>query len=248
VKAMVAVAEKFDDFHKIIGLSEKYKNFIVPALGLHPVKPGSHDTESRSVTLEDYQMAETFLREHHNILVAIGEVGLDFTPYNVKSSNDKEVQRNIFRKQIQLAREFGLPLNVHSRSAGRPTIQTLISEGATAVLLHAFDGKVSVARQGVEAGFYFSVPPSVIRSEQKQRLVRSIPLSNLLLETDAPALGPEKQIRNEAKNIEISCQEIARIKNISVDEVKESTTANALRLFPRLTNLYNICDDVTYNF
>eukprot|EP00795_Rhopilema_esculentum_P003509 gene3509-1895_t len=236
VKAIVAVCEFPKDFSIVLELSTRYPGFIHPCVGAHPV--------------QEFEKTEEFVRQNAKLLVGIGEVGLDFTPYIIKSPKDKEIQREVFKRQIQLAKDFSLPLNVHSRSAGRPVIDILIQEGRYApsrhrvlpvamcakdVVLHAFDGKPSVAMKGVDAGYFFSVPPSVIRSEQKQRLIKQIPLANLLLETDAPALGPVKQERNEPKNIEISCREISKIKNISVAHVIEETTKNALRLFDRLS-------------
>ncbi|XP_041668400.1 tatD DNase domain containing 3-like isoform X3 [Cheilinus undulatus] len=227
--ALLAVAEHAGEFEKIIELSQRFPGFIFPCLGVHPVQEVSPEKQ-RGATAQDLDAALPIIEKYKEHLVAIGEVGLDFTPRYVSSDSDKESQRQVLIHQAQIAKELDLPLNVHSRSAGRPTIQLLKEQ----VLLHAFDGKPSVAMEGVKAGYFFSIPPSIIRSEQKQKLVKQLPLENICLETDSPALGPEKQVRNEPKNISISAEYISKIKGVSLQMVMEVTTQNALRLFPKL--------------
>uniref|UniRef100_A0A2K6C6Y0 TatD DNase domain containing 3 n=1 Tax=Macaca nemestrina TaxID=9545 RepID=A0A2K6C6Y0_MACNE len=215
VVALVAVAEHSGEFEKIMQLSERYNGFVLPCLGVHPVQ-GLLPEDQRSVTLK---------------------VGLDFSPRFAGTDEQKEEQRQVLIRQIQLAKRLNLPVNVHSRSAGRPTINLLQEQGADKVLLHAFDGRPSVAMEGVRAGYFFSIPPSIIRSGQKQKLVKQLPLTSICLETDSPALGPEKQVRNEPWNVSISAEYIAQVKGISVEEVIEVTTQNALKLFPKLRHL-----------
>jgi len=170
-----------------------------------------------------------FIRSHRDKLVAIGEVGLDY--WMVKEESDREIQREIFRSFIELGKELELPLNVHSSSAGRHAVDVLLKAAAGKVQLHAFDGKLSAALPAVEAGFYFSIPPSVIRSEQKQKLVRKLPLSTLLIETDSPVLGPVPQERNEPANASIAVKVISELKGITVDEVVEAVAENSRLLY-----------------
>jgi TatD DNase family protein len=99
------------------------------------------------------------------------------------------------------------------------------------VQLHAFDGKAASALPALEEGFFFSIPPSVIRSPQKQKLVRRLPLSNLLVETDSPVLGPTNKERNEPSNVMISVNVISELKNISKEEVLETVFENTYRLY-----------------
>nr|XP_033794364.1 putative deoxyribonuclease TATDN3 isoform X2 [Geotrypetes seraphini] len=232
IVALVAVAEHTEEFEKIIQLSERFSGFVMPCLGVHPVQDVS-SKEQRSATLEDLAAALPLIEHYKDKLLAVGEVGLDFTPRIACTEDQREEQRQVLIRQIELAKRLDLPLNVHSRSAGRPTINLLKQQGAEKVLLHAFDGKPSVAMEGVKAGYYFSIPPSIIRSGQ-QKLVKQLPLDCLCLETDSPALGPEKQVRNEPKNISISAEFIAKVKGIPVETVLTATTQNALKLFPRL--------------
>uniref|UniRef100_A0A914GSV8 Deoxyribonuclease TATDN3 n=1 Tax=Globodera rostochiensis TaxID=31243 RepID=A0A914GSV8_GLORO len=233
VNGALVVAEFADDFERILALAQQFPDFILPCLGMHPVQRGF---VSCSETLYKKDAVEEWIRAHSDKLYAVGEVGLDFKPQHVKNGDiDKEEQRKVLRAQIELANELHLPLNVHSRSAGTPAIDWLVAHGARAVLLHAFSGNVKSARNGIKNGFYFSIPPSFTLSEQKVALIREIPLSQLCLESDSPVLGPVPGERNEPKNIKLSAEFIARIKDVSLDEVMRATTANAKRLFSKLT-------------
>ncbi len=169
------------------------------------------------------------IRDRRDDLIGIGEVGLD--RWMIKDEDSREVQRRLFGRFIDLAIELDLPLNVHSRSAGSYAIELLLERGAKKVQLHAFDGKASKARPAVETGYFFSVPPSVVRSQQKQKLVERLPLDCLLLETDSPVLAASREERNEPANVRIALQEIARIKELPVDEVAERILENTRALY-----------------
>ena len=219
VKAVVSVGETLADAERNLQLSEEIGEMFRPAAGLYPT----------ILDLDQADELEIFIRAHRDRLVAIGEVGLDH--WKVQDETDRETQRQIFAQFIDLSRALDLPLNVHSRSAGRPTIELLLERSAEKVLLHAFDGRAAKALPALEAGFYFSIPPSVVRSKQKQKLLRRLPLSALLVETDSPVLGPDPDQRNEPANVAVSVRLIAEIKDVSEEEVVEAIEANTFALF-----------------
>ncbi|XP_062571985.1 putative deoxyribonuclease TATDN3 [Saccostrea cucullata] len=166
-------------------------------------------------------------------ICAIGEVGLDFQPRITPDTSHKDTQRSVLKAQVELANKLNLPLNVHSRSAGKQTIAALKEFGARIVLLHAFDGRPSTAMEGIAKGYFFSIPPSIVRTEQ-MKLVKQLPIDNMVLETDCPGLGPVKGERNEPANVQIPCDYIAKVKGMTSQEVKRITSQNAIKLFPRL--------------
>jgi len=218
ISAVLSVSEDLMDAEKTLQLAARYP-MVRAAAGLYP-------------THLDFDLAEkmrTFIRAHRDKLVSIGEVGLDY--WMVKDEAQQEIQREIFRSFIDLGKELSLPLNVHSRSAGRHTVALLLESGAGRIQLHAFDGKAASALPAVEAGFFFSIPPSIVRSEQKRKLVRKLPLSCLLVETDSPVLGPVPQERNEPANALIAAKAIAEIKEIAEAEVAEAIQENMRRLY-----------------
>ena len=221
VVALIAVGENLADARKNLELAERHP-MLKPAAGLYPDVLDVNQAE---------QMAD-FIRQNRSRLTAIGEVGLDY--WVIKDDSDKALQRSIFKIFIELSKELNLPLNVHSRSAGRHAIALLLENKAERVQMHAFDGKSGAALPAVEAGYFFSIPPSVVRSRQKQKLVNQLPLSCLLLETDSPVLGPSSEERNEPANIWHSVKTIAALKNVSEEAVLSAVSENTEKLYGKL--------------
>ncbi len=163
-------------------------------------------------------------------LAAIGEVGLDRRV--VVAADRRRAQATLLEELAGLAAALDLPLNVHSRSAGHYALDLLRACGAKRVLMHAFDGKAGHAQRAAEQdGFLFSIPPSIVRSRQKQKLVRALPLEHLALESDAPVLGPVPGQRNESANLALVVDAIAEIKSVDPRRVEALTTDNARALF-----------------
>ncbi|MCF8111093.1 MAG: TatD family hydrolase [Desulfobacteraceae bacterium] len=218
VKRMIAVGENMEDAVRNLELTEKYPELLFAA-GLYPLyaEPGAAE--------EMYE----FIRQNKSKLAAIGEVGLDFR--TAKDGAEKDLQKKVLEGFAELGLKLDIPLNVHCRSAGRQAVSLLLEKGVKKAQLHAFDGKAGSALPGVEAGYFFSVPPSVVRSRQKQKLVRRLPLSCMLIESDSPVLGPEPGKRNEPANCTIALEAIASLKNISVEQAAEAIHENTECLY-----------------
>lgn len=221
VGAIIAVGENLADARRNVQLARTYP-MLKAAAGLFPT---ILDSDQAGAVI-------AFIVQHRPDLVAIGEVGLDY--WMAKEDAQKALQREIFTRFIDLSNRLDLPLNVHSRAAGRHAIAMLLENNARRVQLHAFDGKAGSALAAVEAGYFFSIPPSVVRSRQKQKLVKQLPLASLLVETDSPVLGPDPNTRNEPANLIVSIEAIAQIKDIAVEAVTEAVSQNTVRLYEKL--------------
>ncbi|ORZ15930.1 hypothetical protein BCR42DRAFT_392874 [Absidia repens] len=233
VQHIISVSETIDDANDVMTLATQSDGMIWPSLGLHPVQYTT--TGERSVTMDDWNSFQPILEKaiQDKSVVCIGEIGLDFSKHILQQNANnvtqdeptlRQIQSDIFKAQVELAIKHGLPINVHSRSAGHYALSILYDCGATLIELYQESRRKRVL---------FSIPPSIIRSPQKETLAKTIPITALLLESDSPALGPEKGQDNEPKNIKISAEEIARIKSVSVETVVDHTTQNALRLFKK---------------
>jgi TatD DNase family protein len=229
---IISVPETLENCQSVLDISLKNPK-IRPCAGLHPVQPIGENF--RFVQLADWTAFEPWLQENHTHLIGLGECGLDYSPHFPGWTSDtKDIQLAVFKNHLQASKTYHLPVNVHSRSAGHYAIDAMIESQVGQGLLHAFDGHVKYALKGAQNGFYFSVPPSVVRSPSLEKLVKALPMANLVLESDAPALGPVKGEPNHPDNIRIACEAIARIKGVAMEHVISLTRENTLKLFPKL--------------
>ena len=220
VTAAVVVGEDYEDNLRVLDLAAS-SSFILPAIGHHPWRI---DRARR-----DIPRTLRLIEENRQTIVAIGEVGLDYRV--AEAADGREEQRGVFREFIEIGLALDLPLSVHVRSAGHYVIDMLREHGVTRAALHAFDGKARYALEGAVAGYTFSIPATVLVSRQKQKLVAALPDDSLLLESDAPALGPERGVRNEPAVMIRSLERIAEIRGTTPEAVASLTTHNTRRVF-----------------
>jgi|SRR3989344_534367 len=203
---------------KSLELSEKFKE-IKCALGAYPI-------DALSMSAEELKKELDFIKKNGKDIVAIGEVGIDF-----KESEDKIKQIEIFRKFIRLSKKIKRTLIIHSRKAEKEVVDILEEEKAEKVLMHCFSGNMKLVERIVGNGWNLSIPAIVKYSEHFQNIVKMVPISNLLCETDSPFLHPEKKSNNTPENVIESYKKIAEIKCISIKECEKVIEDNFKRLF-----------------
>lgn len=208
---------------KAMELVEEY-DFLYAAIGWHPV-------DAIDATEEDFKWIKELSK--HPKVVAIGETGLDY--YWDKSP--KEIQQEVFRKQIRLAKELKLPIVIHNRDATEDIVTILKEENASEVggIMHCFGGSVETAKECIDMNFYISLggPVTFKNAKKPKEVATEIPLENLLIETDCPYLTPHpfRGKRNEPSYVSLVAEEIARLKDIPVEEVQQVTFENACKVF-----------------
>ncbi|MHA1928251.1 MAG: TatD family hydrolase [Candidatus Thorarchaeota archaeon] len=219
---MISSAITKDTWVKSIEIGQQYDNVEI-AIGLDPMQWSF---------VED---AITFIRDNVENIIAIGEVGLDH--YIVRDHDDRDKQENAFREIIAVSNQLKLPIQIHSRSAGRKALEVLADMEAHEVHMHAFDGKASLARTASrDRGYYFSIPTSVVRAPQKRKLVKAVAIERIMVETDSPVLGAVKGSRNEPKNVQIAVSEIADILHRDEEEMRNIILENTLRLYSKISS------------
>lgn len=209
-------------FDRILMLCEKYEN-VFGAVGVHPEDVDSFNDEAESIIRK-------FLK--HEKIIAVGEIGLDY--YWDKSKIEK--QKEIFEKQILIAKEMKKPVLVHDREAHLDTFEILKKTNAkeTGVVMHCFSGSPEFAMECVKEGYYIALGGVVTfkNAKKAKEVAKIVPLDRLLLETDAPYMTPVpfRGKENQPAYVKYVAQEIAELKGISFEEVACATTNNAKKI------------------
>lgn len=202
-------------------LSEKYDDMYV-TIGYHP-------SEASITTENDLKLLEDQIKKSTKV-VGIGEIGLDYH----YGKDDIDLQKDLFHKQMQLAEELKLPVVIHSRDATEDTINILKEFPNVTGDIHCFSGSVETAKIYISMGYKIGIGGVVtFKNSNLYKVVESVGVDNILLETDAPYLTPVpyRGKQNSSKYIPYIAEKIAEILDISLDEVSKNTSNSAIGLF-----------------
>lgn len=220
-KILVPSAEA-KDLDEVVELTKKYP-CVYGMLGIHP---------EEAPTWNDDILEKIKQYSKNEKIIAIGEIGLDY----YWDKQHKDIQKDIFIKQVKLANELNLPMSVHDREAHKDTFDILKQYNKSSkVVMHCFSGSVEFARECIKEGWYIGIGGVVtFKSAYKmQEVAKLIPLDRLVLETDAPYLTPVpyRGKENQPAYVKYVAEEIAKLRGISIEEVAEATSSNAKLIF-----------------
>ena len=204
---------------EVLSLVNKYPN-MYGAIGIHPENVETYKEEDLK-----------FIKENINNpkIVAIGEIGLD---YHYTKEN-KEQQIKLFESQLKIAETYNIPVIIHSRDATEDTINCLKKYNITGVI-HSFSGSLETAKIYLKMGFLLGINGVItFKNSKLKEVIKEIPLTNLILETDSPYLTPEphRGTKNEPQNIIHIANFICELKNITLNELSKITNQNIKRIF-----------------
>ena len=224
VIGVVAVGSNRESNHKVMEICLKYPALVYPAFGLHPWELGNLESHQIDATLES-------IEERAAEIVAIGEIGLDYDKRVVKVA-PKELQKEVFKRLLALAKAHGKPAIIHSRYAWKDCFELTKEAGIKKAVFHWFTGFFSVLRDILDAGYFISATPAAEYHEEHRRAIKETPLEKLFLETDCPvAYGKEVRYRSEPADVLRTLRAVALLKGTDEISIAEQTTHNATHLF-----------------
>lgn len=218
---IIASGYDYESNLEVIELCSKYPN-VYGTIGFHPTELKNFNDDSLSILEEQLNNSK---------IVGIGEIGLDYH----YDDTLKDLQKEVFIKQILLANKLCKPIVVHSRDAALDTYEILKSNLNTPAIMHCYSYSLDMAKKFIDLGMYLGIGGVITfkNSVKLKEVVENIDIDRLVLETDSPYLSPEpfRGKKNEPYNVYYVAHKIAELKNIDVDIVFDRTTLNAKKIF-----------------
>ncbi|MDP3998610.1 MAG: TatD family hydrolase [bacterium] len=232
VEKIINVGANLDSSQKAAEIAQKFDGCFA-SVGIHPHHAEDHNPEDSIKTLEKLAKSPK--------VVAIGECGLDYHPYENGGIADPKKQKELFTTHLELAEKLNLPLILHCRDAHDDILRIIkpyvmrYTPSAIRGVFHCFSGDQEFLASVLKMGFYVGFDGNITYRNVRglRELVKTAPLERIILETDSPYLPPEpfRGLRNEPKNVKIIAGAVAEIKTLPFVDVARKTTQNARRLF-----------------
>ena len=223
VMAIIGVGSNYESNQKVLHFAQVYKDFIYPALGLHPCDLKGSEIDRN---LE-------FIEAHMDKAVAVGEIGLDYHK-RVRAVAEKDLQKRVFKEVLKIAKVYNKPVIVHSRYAWRDSLSLVEEVQLEKAVFHWYTGTSSFLRDIISCGYFISATPAIEYHEEHRRAVKGIPLERLLLETDSPVVyrkGNELEYESKPADILRVLRGVAGLRDESEAKIAEVTTENAVKFF-----------------
>lgn len=214
---VINCADSIETSKEVLNIYNKYEGYLLPAVGIHP----------ENIDNSNLKTIENIIKEHK--VFAIGEIGLDYH-YN---DENKDEQKKYFIKQLDLALKYDLPVIIHIREAMQECFDILKTRKNKGII-HCFSGSVEMAREYIKLGYKLGIGGVLtFKNSKLYEVIEKIDLKDIVLETDSPFLSPEpfRGKKNKPCNVLYVAKRIAEIKNISLEEVINTTTATAKQIF-----------------
>lgn len=237
VTTIINTGTKIDSSEKAVELSETYDDMYA-IVGIHPHHADKVD------------LAENWLEELEKLakkpkVVAIGEIGMDYFSYKSNGIVDPKLQKELFEAQIELAHKVNLPLQIHGRHAGKDILEILnhhknLLQKDNSGMFHCFAGDMDILKGALDLGFCIGFDGNITypglapgETVSLSDIAKSTPMERIVTETDSPFLTPIpfRGSRNEPQHVILVGQFLAKIKGVSFEEIVDTTTQNAKRIF-----------------
>jgi TatD DNase family protein len=224
VIAIVAVGSNQQSNIETLEISQKHRDLVHPALGLHPwqlanLGPSEIDDNLR------------FVEQNIASAVAVGEIGLDYDK-RVRKVAPKELQQEVLGRLLNIARRHARPAIIHSRYAWKDALSLVQNAGIDRAVFHWFTGFSSVLKDIIDGGYFVSATPATEYHEEHRRAVKEAPLQKLLLETDCPVTyGREARYESRPVDVLRGLKAVSQLKGVEEAAIAEQTTGNAVEFF-----------------